>query len=94
MSTSRRAFLCGVAAVGGVTSLAALGVACSPGTTPSAGSEQAVSKPDRTFKIAYLTLGWAGIEVIHQPGLLEQRGWKIEWQNVDVTGETRRLSTR
>jgi ABC-type nitrate/sulfonate/bicarbonate transport system substrate-binding protein len=30
-----------------------------------------------------LTLGWAGVEIVHQLGLLEQRGWKTEWQNVD-----------
>jgi ABC-type nitrate/sulfonate/bicarbonate transport system substrate-binding protein len=84
MPTSRRAFLRGMAAVGGTAGLSALGVACSAGSGASAGSGQASAKPDRTFKIAYLTLGWAGLEVIHQLGLLEERGWKIEWQNVDL----------
>jgi ABC-type nitrate/sulfonate/bicarbonate transport system substrate-binding protein len=84
MTGSRRAFLRGVAAVGGAAGLEALAAACSPVTTSSPGPGQATSKPDRTFKIAYLTLGWAGVEVIHQLGLLEQRGWRIEWQAVDL----------
>ena len=55
------------------------------GPTPGAGHRAVgVGAPDRTFKLAYLTLGWAGLEVVHQLGLLEQRGWKIEWQNVDL----------
>jgi ABC-type nitrate/sulfonate/bicarbonate transport system substrate-binding protein len=84
MATSRRAFLRGVAAVGGAAGLAVLNTACSPGASPTSGGGPGSSTPDRTFKIAYLTLGWAGIEVVHQLGLLEQRGWKIAWQNVDV----------
>ena len=84
MATSRRAFLRGVAAAGGAAGLAALGAACAPRAPSSSGSGTAASGPDRTFKLAYLTLGWAGIEVVHQLGLLEQRGWKIEWQAVDV----------
>ena len=84
MTTSRRAFLRGVAAVGGAAGLSMLAAACAPGTTSSPKPGQAESTPDRTFKFAYLTLGWAGVEVIHQLGLLEQRGWKIEWQNVDL----------
>jgi ABC-type nitrate/sulfonate/bicarbonate transport system substrate-binding protein len=81
---SRRAFLRGAAAVSGAAGLAALTAACTSGPSPaSSGSGPDTSKPDRTFKIAYLTLGWAGIEVIHQLGLLEAKGWKIEWQNVD-----------
>lgn len=83
MSMNRRTFLRGVAAVGGAAGLTALTAACAPGTAPSAKPGQAPSKPERTFKLAYLTLGWAGMEVIHQLGLLEQRGWKIEWQAVD-----------
>jgi ABC-type nitrate/sulfonate/bicarbonate transport system substrate-binding protein len=50
--------------------------------------EQGTSRPDRTFKIAYLTAGMAGIEIIRQLGLLEQRGWKIDWQNVDLLSGT------
>jgi ABC-type nitrate/sulfonate/bicarbonate transport system substrate-binding protein len=73
-----------VAALGGAAGPALLTAACGSGTPPSAGPGQAASTPDRTFKIAYLTLGWGGIEVIHQLGLLEQRGWRIEWQAVDV----------
>ena len=61
-----------------------LTAACAPITAPSSKPGQAASKPDRTFKIAYLTLGWAGVEVIHQFGLLEERGWNIEWQAVDL----------
>jgi ABC-type nitrate/sulfonate/bicarbonate transport system substrate-binding protein len=81
VSTSRRAFLRTLAAGGGTAGLAALTAACAPSPGPAPGSGQA--GPGRTFKIAYLTLGWAGVEVIHQLGLLEQRGWRIEWQAVD-----------
>jgi ABC-type nitrate/sulfonate/bicarbonate transport system substrate-binding protein len=62
--------------------LAAQGAACAPGSAPASGPGQAGA--GRTFKIAYLTLGWAGIEVIHQLGLLEQRGWGVAWQAVDT----------
>lgn len=41
------------------------------------------SKPDKTFRFAYLTLGWAGCEAIDEMGLLEKLGWKLEWQRVD-----------
>src|SRR5262249_50296277 len=85
-------FLRGAAAVGGMAGLAALGAACSPSTTTSSTSGQAAPPPgpsgpaaNRTFKIAYLTLGWGGIEIIHQLGLLEAKGWKIQWQNVDLS---------
>jgi ABC-type nitrate/sulfonate/bicarbonate transport system substrate-binding protein len=91
MATSRRAFLRGAAAVGGAAGLAVLGSACSPSMATPAGPGPAASTSgssgrgaDRTFKLAYLTLGWAGIEVIHQLGLLEAKGWKIAWQNVDL----------
>jgi ABC-type nitrate/sulfonate/bicarbonate transport system substrate-binding protein len=40
------------------------------------------AKTDRTFKFAYLTLGWAGTEVIHKQDMLKERGWNIEWQLV------------
>jgi hypothetical protein len=79
MSMGRRAFLRGLAAVGGAAGVAALTTACGPGTSPASAPGQAAPKPPRTFKIAYLTLGWAGIEVIHQLGLLEQQGWSLEW---------------
>jgi ABC-type nitrate/sulfonate/bicarbonate transport system substrate-binding protein len=84
MATNRRAFLRGMTALGGAAGLAMLSAACSPSATTSAKPGQAASEPDRAFKIAYLTLGWAGIEVIHRLGLLEEKGWKIEWQNVDL----------
>jgi ABC-type nitrate/sulfonate/bicarbonate transport system substrate-binding protein len=86
MSITRRSFLRDLAAASGAAGLAALTAACdsspSDPTVPAAG--QASSRPSRTFKIAYLTLGWAGIEVIHQLGLLEQRGWSVEWRAVDT----------
>jgi ABC-type nitrate/sulfonate/bicarbonate transport system substrate-binding protein len=37
----------------------------------------------RTFKVAYLRLGFGGIEVTHQLGLLERKSWSIEWTAVD-----------
>src|SRR4051794_31740248 len=82
MPTSRRAFLHGIAAVGDAAGLTALTAACSPSTTPPSGPGQGTSTPGRTFKFAYLSLGWAGIEAVHQLGLLEQRGWRVEWQAV------------
>jgi ABC-type nitrate/sulfonate/bicarbonate transport system substrate-binding protein len=85
MATSRRAFLRGMAAVSGAAGLAALTAACAPVASQSSGGGSGKAPPDRTFKLAYLTLGWAGIEIVHQLGLLEQRGWKIEWQNLDAT---------
>jgi NitT/TauT family transport system substrate-binding protein len=95
MATSRRTFLRGVAAVGGAAGVAALTAGCRPGNGSSSragpadsGAGQGASRPDRTFKIAYLTAGMAGIEIIHQLGLLEQRGWKIDWQNVDLLSGT------
>src|SRR2546430_17708869 len=95
MATSRRAFLRGVAAVGGAAGMAALTAACRPGNgSPSragpvdSGAGQGASQPDRAFKIAYLTQGMAGIEIIRQLGLLEERGWKIDWQNVDLLSGT------
>ena len=84
MATSRRAFLRGMAAVSGAAGLSALAVACSPASTPTVKPGPSDPPSDRTFKIAYLTLGWGGPEVVHQLGLLEARGWKIEWQAVDV----------
>jgi ABC-type nitrate/sulfonate/bicarbonate transport system substrate-binding protein len=42
----------------------------------------AAHSAERTFKIGYLTLGWAGIEAIDVLGLLKERGWNIEWTRV------------
>ncbi|MCC7368710.1 MAG: ABC transporter substrate-binding protein [Chloroflexi bacterium] len=84
MATNRRAFLRGAVAVGGAAGLALLSAACVPSSRSSAADGPSGSGQDRTFRLAYLTLGWAGIEVIHQLGLLEAKGWKIEWQNVDL----------
>ncbi|HEX2184543.1 MAG TPA: PhnD/SsuA/transferrin family substrate-binding protein [Chloroflexota bacterium] len=78
MSMNRRRFHRGAAAALGAPGLAA---ACAPTSPPAAGPGQPT--PSRTFRIAYLTLGWAGIELIHQLGFLEQRGWSITWQAVD-----------
>lgn len=65
---------------------AASPAAASPSTSPAARSspvaQAPAARPSRTFKIAYLTLGWAGIEAIDQLGLLKQRGWNVEWQQV------------
>jgi NitT/TauT family transport system substrate-binding protein len=41
------------------------------------------SRSGTTFKVAYLRLGWGGLELIHQLGLMEQKGWRIEWTVVD-----------
>lgn len=62
---------------------AAVQPAAQPAASPAAAAP-AAGKPrsDRTFKFAYLTLGWAGTEIIHQQNLLQQRGWNIEWQTV------------
>src|SRR4051794_27529289 len=95
MTTSRRAFLRGFTAVGGAAGMAILTAACRPGNESSSGAgpapdgvEQGAARPDRTFKIAYLTAGMAGIEITRQLGLLEERGWKIDWQNVDLLSGT------
>jgi ABC-type nitrate/sulfonate/bicarbonate transport system substrate-binding protein len=45
-------------------------------------SSPAAERTGRTFKIAYLTLGWAGLEAIDELGLLKERGWNIEWTRV------------
>jgi ABC-type nitrate/sulfonate/bicarbonate transport system substrate-binding protein len=74
---ARRRVVRGTAAALVAPWLVAQGAACIPGRSPGAG-------PSGPFKIAYLTLGWAGIEVIHQLGLLEQRGWSVAWQSVDT----------
>lgn len=39
-------------------------------------------KADKTFKFAYLTLGWAATEIIDKQKLLEKRGWKVEFTTV------------
>ncbi len=45
-------------------------------------TSRAAQSDGRTFKIAYLTLGWAGLEAIDVLGLLKERGWDIEWTRV------------
>lgn len=45
-------------------------------------TSRAAQSDGRTFKIAYLTLGWAGLEAIDVLGLLKERGWNIEWTRV------------
>lgn len=90
MRTTRRHFLRTTAALGGFVGLAPLLEACAPATpapSPTAESKPAeaakpVANTDRTFKFAYLTLGWAGTEVIHKHDLLKARGWNVEWQLV------------
>jgi ABC-type nitrate/sulfonate/bicarbonate transport system substrate-binding protein len=94
MLTSRRAFL-RMATLGGAASVAALFQACAPGAPggptaappkqaegPAPASAAGQARTTRTFRIAYLTLGWAGIEAIDALGLLRQRGWNVEWQRV------------
>ena len=80
-SMGRRRAVLGTAAALAAPGLTALAAACAPG--PALGPAPGQEGSPRTFRIAYLTLGWAGIELIHQVGLLEQRGWRIEWQAVD-----------
>jgi len=41
------------------------------------------ARPDRTFRFAYLRLGWAGCEAIDELGLLAARGWSMEWKRID-----------
>jgi ABC-type nitrate/sulfonate/bicarbonate transport system substrate-binding protein len=52
------------------------------GPAEQGSSAKPVAKTDRTFKFAYLTLGWAGTEVIHKQDLLKARGWNVDWQLV------------
>jgi ABC-type nitrate/sulfonate/bicarbonate transport system substrate-binding protein len=84
MPINRRTFLRGMAAAGGAAGLAALTATCAPSAPPTSAPASAPAGPSRSFKFAYLTLGWAGIEAVHQLGLLEQRGWTVEWQAVDA----------
>jgi ABC-type nitrate/sulfonate/bicarbonate transport system substrate-binding protein len=61
--------------------------ACAPAPTPTkpaapAATAAPATRASRTFKSAYLTLGWAGIEAIDALGLLKERGWNVEWQRV------------
>jgi NitT/TauT family transport system substrate-binding protein len=76
----RRVFLHGLAAVG-AASAAGLGAACALPTL--SGGAQPRSTAARTFKAAYLRLGFGGIEITQQLGLLERKGWNIEWSAVD-----------
>jgi ABC-type nitrate/sulfonate/bicarbonate transport system substrate-binding protein len=50
--------------------------------SPAAAPAGASCAQDRTYRFAYLQLGWAATEIIHQEKLLEKRGWRIEWQTV------------
>ena len=81
MVITRREFLRQAGLATGAIGLGALlggcGIAAAPTPTPAA-----AAKPSRAFTFAYLTLGWAGTEVIHKQGLLARRGWNIEWQTV------------
>jgi ABC-type nitrate/sulfonate/bicarbonate transport system substrate-binding protein len=83
MLTSRRAFLRTLTACGGTLGVLAVLPACAP--APSAAptaAPAAATRASRTFKGAYLTLGWAGMEAIDALGLLKERGWNVEWQRV------------
>ncbi len=60
-----------------------------PTTPPAQPSPAAQASPtttklksDKTFKFAYLTLGWAATEIIDKQKLLEKRGWKVEFSTV------------
>jgi NitT/TauT family transport system substrate-binding protein len=77
----RRVFLRGVAGLSAAT-VAVAGLACGPASSVAPG--QSPAGRSRTFKIAYFTLGWAGMELIHQLRLLDEQGWSIEWHPVDV----------
>jgi ABC-type nitrate/sulfonate/bicarbonate transport system substrate-binding protein len=83
------------AACGGGTGSAppakpASGGAPAPPTSGPASAQQAAQAPaaasnackERSYKFAYLTLGWAATEIIQQEKLLENKGWKIEWSTV------------
>jgi ABC-type nitrate/sulfonate/bicarbonate transport system substrate-binding protein len=80
---TRRRFVRGAVALLGAPALALPAAACAPESAPAPASGPGQAGPARTFRIAYLTLGWGGIEVTHQLGLLEQRGWSVAWQAVD-----------
>jgi ABC-type nitrate/sulfonate/bicarbonate transport system substrate-binding protein len=56
--------------------------AIGPLGVPSAAEAQAACSRDRTYKFTYLQLGWSATEIIQQEGLLEKRGWRMEWQTV------------
>lgn len=83
MAVTRREFLCKAGLAAGGLGLGTLigGCGARPGATPAAPTA-AATRPARAFKFAYLTLGWAGTEVIHKLDLLARRGWDIEWQSV------------
>lgn len=57
-----------------------------PAATPTAApaaSPTIAQRPERTFRFAYLRLGWAGCEAIDELGLLSARGWNVEWKRID-----------
>lgn len=84
---TRRRFLTLAAAAGAGTLWAACGFTpqtsgpvsqanASPTRTPA-------TKPSRTFRFAYLTLGWAGVEAIDELGLLKKQSWNMDWRRID-----------
>jgi ABC-type nitrate/sulfonate/bicarbonate transport system substrate-binding protein len=87
MVLTRRDLLGKAGLAAGGLGLAALLGACGANTTPSAATSGAATpggatRPARAFSFAYLTLGWAGIEVTQKLDLLTRRGWTIDWQPV------------
>jgi len=56
--------------------------AASGSSAAQAPAQAANACQDRTYKFAYLTLGWAATEIIQQEKLLENKGWKIDWTTV------------
>ena len=86
-AASRRQFVQRSLQAGGVGALSLLGGRGQSPLSPLTGkaapfTSLTAERVDRTFKIAYLTLGWAGIEAIDVLRLLEERGWDIEWTRV------------
>ena len=67
MAVHRRTVLRGLAALGGSAGLLAVAAACAPSAAPPAAPASTESRPTRTFKVAYLTLGWAGFEIVQLP---------------------------
>lgn len=53
--------------------------------TPTTAPAPATPTPraTKTFRFAYLRLGWAGCEAIDELGLLREKGWNVEWQRID-----------
>jgi len=73
----------GKPATGGAPAAPASGQSGGQAAAPAQAPAQASNAcKDRTYKFAYLTLGWAATEIIQQEKLLENKGWKIEWSTV------------